>query len=114
MITQIDKTKVSKQGEYPSYKVVMFGASQVGKTSILEYFDKGKFTETASTNDVSFKSYHALFCGYSLLAECTSTIYVHLYTYRSYMYIIRMGDIEILLHDYCHEQISRLSRLLPI
>jgi len=82
MITQIDKTKVPKQGEYPSYKVVMFGASQVGKTSILEYFDKGKFTETASTNDVSFKSYHALFCRYSLLAECTSIhIYVHLYMY---------------------------------
>jgi len=25
-----------------------------------------------------------------------------------------MGDIETLLHDYCREQISRLSWLLPI
>ena len=25
---------------------------------------------------------------------------------------VGMGDIDILPHDYCHEQISRLSRLL--
>ena len=26
--------------------------------------------------------------------------------------LIGMGNIDILPHDYCHEQISRLSRLL--
>ena len=30
-----------------------------------------------------------------------------------FAYILVMGDIDILLYDYYHEQISRLSRLLP-
>jgi len=59
MITQIDKNEVPKKGQYPTYKVVMFGASQVGKTSLLQYLDTGKFTETTSSSDVSFYSYHS-------------------------------------------------------
>jgi len=29
------------------------------------------------------------------------------------VYKVGMGDIGVLAYDYCHEQISRLSRLLP-
>ncbi|XP_065903689.1 uncharacterized protein [Dysidea avara] len=51
LFTKIDKNEVPKQGQYPSHKVVMFGTSQVGKSSILAYLDTGKFTDAASTND---------------------------------------------------------------
>ena len=71
MNTQIDKNEVPKQGQYPSHKVVMFGTSQVGKSSILAYLDTGKFTDAASTNDVSFLVSVGLVHTICLLYMCT-------------------------------------------
>ena len=36
----------------------------------------------------------------------------HFYFQIMHVYVLGMGDIDILSHDYCHEQTSRLSRLL--